>query len=1482
MVENIIVGNTVEMLDSFDSRTIKIVDSYSKNDEKCTIYDNGRIIYENKNFKYILHIDIDNSSSYGFVKSDKHLKIYKCFEGVLTIYDMVNKDNKEYILPNRNCHVVPNSVNIFKGVVYSLVGNIVNVNDNRVKYGIVNGDYTIFHKNEEDYVIDDVKLMLTHYTDSKDVDNKYTVLSEHTILFRYNIVDYSVGDSGISIVTDDGYILHLDNKNIITTKKNNFRYYPQLLAYTPDEINKLHVIYDYHNIKYDTALFTSNYKGNFPYYYNSVNHNSDDTFNFAEIRNPLGWVDDSGYEFLKVKNLMDLPKYNNFNKHIISCSVFKTDNVNPTYVQKDSINKFKSSNKYDVDIASLGKNGLILNLNGESIIIDNVQGFPINCEVYSALMGSDGFLYIALTGSGYVLKNLFKNDYSIFTDILCSSYVVEDGNIDINTAVKYMVDDGFGGIWFYARGSHLLPSGDFADNLGLYCYNYNTGIVTDYNIFNQSTTSLMFDTFEKSLSCTDNKVIATFGIDMFVYDVLDKTLLRKFSIQSFYPNISTIVGYKNKFISINNTNDIVSFSFPDNMVGELIINKIINVGGSNLGDTTMIRTSQPINKKPYISDTLYVDGFHIHAMFGSESYIKIFIHNPITMYNYEAKLLVISLITKDTRIKLSEIGGVITLEVINHKDILDKNLWTFKISDNISFNHDKYYNSYESTDYKLISESLSPTDVVVTEGFISGDNLISDFGDLNKVLATKFKIPGRMVGTTPNMIKVIGNYTHDLYDRFTGDKIVFRDIINVPPKYAQVFLLECGVGRLDARVYITVDSIGGYNLINEYHTNNHDVDIIPLLNFIGKDLLGVPFPGGSIYNNVDYWFIGETNNSAIGIILDQNYINIKTIVVMNIKTQFAVDVSSANINITEVLLENLSFYDNNLEDILMYNKIFKTSIFSITVNGINRKEIVERGAYVPRNINNNERVISICNPNNDIDHNQFFLNKNSFIRTSIGNNLTTGFKVDPITPIGDVFDENGFCSVNLVKSTDLTPIAVINQINLDRANLFSKLEIVIEFDKSYGFTSTEIIDFVSLFVCKVSINGVVDDTYMYIDSSSDKSVTFYLNSVGTFKGDVVIYSIYVDNSKITKALNYNFRIFSTDRGTNIFGSNIQKTSISPDYPAKNHKWITDEYFTNNYKYTTISQDQRSGTYNNCKNILNIRNNISSYRLSTFVTIDMAMLDSFNHFKIFNIGGFEVKIQRIANVNDPYLIGLGLISRGNGNCLNFALLPPASGDYVNHTFTVYVKCLSYNSATITLFVDSVKLFSSGVLTFTSKKSTYCELLNQFHGYIYDINLIENVFDINKPDKEIFDKYEYDSYNGKIFGDNISGNVVALVRDFKSGDLKALISPDSSGPDRGRGLQEYSYKTGVGFNKNMNNKPTKNIPDNLNFGDIGYSENSAFKLITFKHPLTSKLINIYDKKVIEHVIEFGTCGLEFMSGDVIYLMDGQIIESSEFEI
>ena len=1062
-----------------------------------------------------------------------------------------------------------------------------------------------------------------------------------------------------------------------------------------------------------------------------------------------------------------------------------------------------SSNGEVVTIAR-GSDGLIFIKDNIPIYISNNMGFRDNSEVTSAILGDDGFLYIALKHRGYVLRNVNKGNYTTFTDVVTSCMKVNDGILDKDTKVSNIVSTD-NGIWFSCYGYHETFNGNIINDSGLYHYKSSDSTLTkieEYPVdINHDHVRLIY---------TNNKVIVRkpdSGIDCYNPYTFSKE-------ENYLENLTSgtilwnMVEYKD---------DMIAYLSEPN--GEVYTNKLLSKNDFKFLDNITSEDDILV-----FAETLPLPNISSSVIYDFNTVIcKITSFNILTVVNIhkDNKIEMVSVnlpfnLDLSSKLNLVRYENHVEIKIDNSKNSYDK-LIKYKYFYRRNIIEEAIDDKVGIIDFnkeKIISKSLSKTNIRVSESFISGDNCISDFE------ATNIRHNEKVFRATKSFLAYHNNMSNiDTYvDRLTNYEVNINDMVNVKTGYFMIMPL--GIGRDDCRIYLAHDHNNNIRLIQEYVSNNRDIVDINILNnetpdnnIINPELLGEPSPGSTIFSNVDYWYIGDINNNVVGIRYRRDGNGIKLpyidkLIYLGVRNKYIVEHSILDdIEISE----DIQIIDDNLSSFIIYDEKFKSFYISISLEECNIVDIFSRDDEMLNFKNDIKTIFNHEYP--DVSFNEFFKSNPNFIK--INNHLSCRknndimLYIDPDKPISD----NG---LSIRKDGDMTYIvnSIFTEVSVEDLIEFSII------DSDYSD-----IDSIVLYIEIIEDYGDVkylDKPYI-LDNlvllNSDKSIYHltwekdpYQNNVYVcFLEDVQSLNLYLDKFTIymtnmnVHTHNTKFRFWSNGMYHNI----IERDDIGPEECTNAFTGLYSIYKRN--FFNSFGNPGEFSLYH--KNT--ISNNKDKFLLIMDLIPEKEDWYIYDIFEIFSMGDFKILAQA-ANETKINISIEGVeftpISIDKTDVIGFKIA------FNDGSFLVSIRNID----------DSYTEIYNGSETVEVENYNF-DILNYYFGDIINITLIDSID-------------EYYEYFKNYVGDNVYGKLISIIRDYRSGKAIALISPRSTGHYNNKGILKYelghTYSSFSGY-------ITKYPFNNLNYGDIGFSENSAFTLIVVLNE-EGRIINIFERR------------------------------------
>lgn len=1430
--------NTHGLLKSFDSDTITIIDYTIKENKKCILYSNGKVVYFDNNKQNILHIDISLCTGFGFVYSlDNEIRIYTCSKGIVSIYLIERNDIVKIILQNSTYHVKNNSVKYFNDVYYAISGVQVEINTKELKDQIKRKEIETIIVNNIQYAI--INSILVHST-SLNTDSFYNTgrsFVNYPLIENYNIFDYSIKDNSLILMCRNGNILYLNNDNVIQTIQTN--YFPNI------DIKNINPQLSVKLVDYSTLKIYDN-----PIDINSKNKQlkmrfftncSDGNIRYCDIfedNTAIIHYSNNEYETNKIPV-------------VISDVSFESDDYidDTTFNNPDRVSFSPDGSKV---IIVRGKNGLIFVDENSYRYISKDHGFRENCEVSSAIFGEDGYLYIALRNKGYVLRNIIKDKYVDFFDIVTISMTVEDGRLDVNTKVSNIVSTE-NGIFFYCQGSHELsfPTGEFIVNSGFYYYNSTTTKLLkiemkdlNYSITNER----LFKVNEYILIHENNFVISKMNIFDFTkeYLVLDQIPNCKV-IDIFEYNQNIIFHVLSPIDGTNYSSSLISYS--DNM-----IKKSIQLGVVN-SSSNIIEMDMNNNFLPFYSFCQIYNNKSIILYKINNSIINFYIIDNLSG-EYEKKTIVIPvLLSNDSKFIIKNYDNIIEFKLLSS---INKNentvYWRYYINENILKEiNDNLFDSFENNiEDTIICKSLSTTNLLVSEGFISGDNCISDFGAFN----TRYN-PNTLKSTKSFYTVQQLNSSIDLYyDRITNQQVQINSIISLKDNYT--FILPIGIGRDDCKVYLAFDPTGAIRCIWEYSTNNNDiVDIfvkgssVNVNDISGFEFLGTASPGNTEFSNIDRWYVGDINNSVVGFRFFRDGAVktkfIETIIFIGVKYKYIFQP-------TELIDIEIPNFVQIIDDTQSMFKIYCKE-FGLKYINVKNNECIVNDIFLRSNpeVFIDKKITTILDKNYIINSDFYFKNKISIDNKQIKyiHNVLSPVLLPNQRLITDninlLSDSDDFYICSMLKNSISSNIKFMNFNSSD--NGVSRIIIYIEIDKNYGNLKDN-----------SNIISILSGIYYSLNNGSNYNL---LNFVKDTNFDTIYYAIidnlslvnlsncglYLNNENVNTH-NTRFRIYSNT----IFDNIVNRTSINPSETCQNVDILLTTPI-DGYTYNSINISQNDGLIPKTikKNILPFINN-SILQLKLLPDSNGWLISDI--FDILSIDNYIVSLQ-LSNVSSNNL---------DINCKIYgSSIPESSFSLIKDIPIVFKVKFENNTISIKLIQDINEIIICTDLSINTVEDY--SILDFYFGKIENITVVEDIED-------------YSSINEITYiGDNVYGDIVSIIRDYDSGVAHALISPSSTGILKDKGILEYEI---LENSSNFIRYQTDKILNDLKYGEIGFNENTVFKLIC-AYNKDNTLINIFNRKIkYELVEEFDSNYIVSISNDNLIDCNGNKIKTSEIKI
>lgn len=1389
--------NSYGLLDSFNSDTVKLVHNKKIDDKICKIFDNGKVVFEYLDKSNIFHIDFSICTGYGFVSSEE-MMIYTCSNGILSIIDVENNDIIRLSLPNKNFHIFQDTVKLYNGDIYAIIGTHGPITVDRDTLIASTGvEFETVYINNQKYGLFGRYLYKSTVISNNVVENTGRSMIRNSLFGKYQVSDYSIGPNGLTVITTDGQVLNSpDNKNINNTQIS-VRYNPgiDIRSNINDNIIISERIVDYKSLKMHSVFNTETKSGDIRLtrrFSHSINGNETVFCDIYSDNSAI--VHKSNNEYYSQKDHVIIPNVSFSTTSGLADSSFNYPG------------RVTFSNDGTVVVISRGRLGIVIVKDDTVLYIYDCIGLPATTEIISAKYADDGFLYVAVRDVGYIFRNTIRNDYNSFFDIVVTSQNVVGGELDLNRKVSNIVSSG-NDIWFCCKGSHLLLDGiTVLSNSGL--YRYNSYELTLYKV----------EAFDTTFNFVDGAVFLSAG-SVFLhssngiiseYDVYTREKLSQSTtvttnrrVWDIVKYVDDVLFYVSDFIDINNyTHTLLSDTTS------------INLGSlTQTGD--ILSVTEPKLYLPNMSSMVDCGDYIVIIKLISNTVISIYsYHVTGTIFNISKNLPFT--LNSDSKLVSYCKNNSIYIEISNKKysyetplclkyDYLTKQLSNYCGCDKSFFDEDD----------TIICKSTSKTNLRVSEGYISGDNCISDFG------AFSVKYDNVQYKATRGLISSYNpSSSFDSYiDRFTGVPVSFNSIVN--PKTNYVVTVPIGIGRDDCKVYIARNIVNGsIRFIQEYVTNNKDIIDLDISNIQGYDLLGEPSPGNTRFSNVDYWFVGEICNSAVGIRYKRDISGNKTkkidfLVYLGIKKHYVI----APTSIDFIDLPNYIYiFDDRHSSFCIYSEQFGQSYIHIDDTQQIIVDIFGRGltsSYFTK------ECVSFIDKNYNIDYESYFKNKSNIIRFDSGihslrsiYDIAVHYETDDTGSYKNgIYSRKSNDSYYIINSMKTSEVSFIRFLHLDSTyNGIGETIFFIEIDKTYGdfrqLSSSEPI--LSSFI--LSINGGTTYSPMIFTQDSINSNIYYckVTTMGSLILDNVIVSI-TNQNVITH--NTKFRMWVNS----IYTGTVSRTAIGPSACSSAVLTINkiDGFSYNNKRRLPSPGLLQKDTI---KNI--IPNTYSNFTLTINIIPEVSYWYLCDVFDVFSMNNCIVSLQLASHTETHMTV--------NATVTGAATTVTSRSVNIDRSKPLRIKIRYENSIGI-----SVKI---------GTENTFTELCNRVGLPIVDYSFgILNYYFGEIDSVYITNNQEDYTLNENVIGDNVFGKATSFIRDHVTGELRVLVSPDSKGNFRDTGIMEYrANDPGSTFSRYKTDKPL----NDLKYGELGFCENSAFMLICGRDYL-GDIVNIFKR-------------------------------------
>lgn len=1435
--------NSYGLLSSFDSDNVKIIDRFIDKDKSCYIYSNGRVLYKNNKNEKVIHLDTLYCTSIGFVKSDDNIiRIYTCILGVVCIYLIEENDVITINLPSKLYHIRNNCVKFFNNTYYTIAGVQTKIDNDEIKTGVENFSIETITLNDIKYAITNNGLFMSTVVETSGAENNVgRNFSYLTLLSKYDIIDFDINSSIVMAICRNGAILYNDSlTTIINTGSVYCTYDPSISVRVPDPYLSINIS-DTTSFKLVDEYYdmTTNLKKRKMTFFTYCPDGSTRTCDIFEDDSAIIHYS-NGDKFVNKKPI--------FLNNVSFASDYQVEDS--TFNNPERVTFSKDGSRV---VISRGKYGLVYVDEDSYRYIFRDIGFKSESEVKSGIFADDGFLYIALRGRGYVLRNSFKDKYHSFFDIVATSMIINDGQLDENTNVSNIVsiDDE---IMFYCSGKHATIDNPniYFSNCGLYHYNSKYTKLTEVETFS--------DTFE-----INYRRVFSANKEFIIHE--ENFVLAKINRETFaktYMNYSQISNCRVWKVIFNR--DRYIFSIATTIDGTIFTNNIMSFNGTTLENTLQLSISDSTKSIPEMSkvETFlpYITAckaFKLYSVvFCRDSFRTMVIYSIDLLGNVNRKNITFPFnVSIESNIVVKGFDKYIEFFIDKLPNFFENRIiWRYYPEQNkleeLCLNEQNYFEPLIND--TIICKSLSKTNIRVSEGFIVGDNCVSDFGCSN----TRFN-NFTEIGTRSFISEIVLSSPVPKYiDRISGVETSISSICSLKPNY--LFLSPLGISRDDCKVYLAYDNVGDVRCIWEYSTNNNDiVDIFiysetPNVNNItGYNLLGTPSPGSSAFNNVDKWFIGEINNSVVGVIFKRDGGNnkleyIDTIIYIGVKDKYIIKPTGLdNVKIPSFFFH---VFDDTLTDFKIYCKKFGQKYISINKTTTNIVDIFSRSNpvnYISRD------YVTIISEYNDINHERYFENKSSIV--DVNGIKQVRYISNPLVPYLQPYERFSSSVLNVHRDSDDYYIcSMVKSSTFEKTKLcyldfssfqgINKIVLFLDFDKKFGNLKDDNINIHAVYSFSFSSdNGVTTIPIEFIQDPNNDFGFYSVIDVSTF--DLEQCFIFITNKDCSTNTS-RFRIFATV----VDDVNIVRTPIGPA-SCSNFNGImnTPLYgYSFNNKNLTYSPGLIPRTVN--KNILSFLNNSM---IEFKITPESNGWLACDVFELFSIDNLILKLQ-IASVNGSSTLV---------NCkLENSILPALSFTYdINFPIGCKIKRVD-DKISIKLIQSNLILAEFSDISIQTSV-VKCSLFDFYFG---DINYLSTVDDVINYSTNNIVQY---------LSDNVYGNVASLIRDYESGLLKAIVSPSSAGTMKDSGILEFSLSDTASV---LNKKWSTKIVNDLEFGEIGIAENSAFSIIAYKNK-NNDYVNIFKRKTVESFENLETAYLKSISNDNIVNMDGNKIITME---
>jgi len=1404
-----------QLLDSHISNDVKILDTIITDSYSSIIYENGLVNYTDGDVSVSKSFDMVDGIVIGFVKSDDGiLRIFYQHDNYLDIVRMYDGDKTTLTLPSLGQFVKKNCVCFDGYEFYCLLGDSILV------------DYSsnqTYNRHGYNYIVNEYRLYKTDSSSSSYKSDSY----------RYFVRDEL--HKSLKLIA-----LYIDNGNIITVSAIYFMYMNgiQLSDSLMSVGFEKSVLFNLVREGFRSGIMSRNMNvnisdSNFLVYYSGCRDN-------LIVDNVIGLSFKPGGGFKVVLNIKN-PSTNDI------CIIYDSDNLydikNPTVIP------YIDEETCKINFSNDGENVVIVNNNGTIYLIekggilttinDRISGFISGTFIHDAIYGDDGFLYISLKNKGYIVKNIYKGNYNIFKDLF-DRYDVQDFQNDINTVASNVASDG-NKVYFSCSGYHDIEYSTLTSRKrGLFEYDSSTDTLKVINI----------DLISDRVYSHGNYLLVESFVEQTstAFIVLEKnkptTMCRrlKLNLSANYVSISpTLISTTGAYYELRN-------SHVPSLVGTMGIKTIM----TNSNGITIFYYAGSLFEFTISSNYSSVETPNMYAIQNNDASRKTILCQSKDAKGFVGdfcklgnKVFTASLLSEFTiLIKQcdNDVAPIRTLVIPDYKNIVNIKLSAYNNNLILVINND--LDNFYTLDFDLnilkntkldispllyntnVSRSVSKSNVIINESCISGDNSITDFGGSVVFENDKCHRSTLSFIVTRND-DFIQHRTDNYIDRITNSQFNASN-----PNFI-------GFGKEDCLIeYARIDGIP--HICQKYVTNNRDIVKIPFaLN------IGTPSPGDDQYHLVHKWFVCENHNSIVGVIFNKvNGLVVNTVskfIYLNNKVQFMVDAGGISLDKDILFFESGINHKTPSDNICyFYSESYGPLVGMIESSGISFLNIFDGTIHNNSGIHNTLKV--------------------AYSKRFGINNLHRYMKSAPGCVEGErglIFrDKIGVTPYNgLVLPGENIESTSVNVFPVDgEVGIFNYVSNISMDNSSYSIGTDMGIPLLKLDYDKINFcrylvlniephdNGedlghFLRSLYLYIETS--------LNSGGVqeVKVDLSSYSLYgIDNDKFTNsktaiidigsivddALNIgdtitNLHVISVFDATSGIPFNcklaithsIIERDITETVPmAIDHPIVLNGYNRHHNSYNELPithiNYETSGKY--LKRIIDM--DLTSSRLFFKLEFSMSMIHKNFRATLIEFYGFKIDALITSSGN------LSLITDINNGDFSESYDINPSWNYEIGSTEFLTLIVSYNKDT--LRYDVVLKNSTGVELLRFHGGVNGELV---HSKTHSVSIFNKFFgivtNISFSDDKDLDLFIFEAM-GVVNSDD--GKILSFIRDFDKDNLKALVGTYDG--------DIVSYEINRDFTKLIAGRLNKIKYFGIDYGDVGYSENTSFKLLTVK--------------------------------------------------